>query len=147
MATKSPMEQINELKTVLDNTRKELTVALENARQWQNDAKYQSDLLSLTRYELEAERTAHEATRKERDAMREALQIYADKDNWNTAATTDVESGEPENEDGYSPMKTVELELGLLVVWNYDDDGTSVARSALALSPAAPAQATVQEGE
>jgi len=66
--------------------------------------------------------------------LSEALEIYADKGNWNTEAIAyDVETGEFPNTNGVTPTRDIRLELDVPIVWNYSDDGGELAREVLKL--------------
>lgn len=75
------------------------------------------------------------ALRAENVRLREALQLYADKNNWSTSARDERETGEFPDTNGNSPTVTVEFETGIPIIWTYDDDGGAIARAALDAAP------------
>ena len=81
---------------------------------------------------LKQYRTELAECQQQRDRLAEALEVYANPDNWSSEATAyDMETGVFPNADGVSPTVDVSLELGIDIVWCWDDEGCQVAQKAL----------------
>lgn len=69
----------------------------------------------------------------ENAALREALEIYADKEHWGSEAVTTYEYGFPDVNGNPSEREEVRINLGIDVVWSYlYEHGYVVAQAALA---------------
>jgi len=68
----------------------------------------------------------------ENQRLREALEVYANHDNWDTEAVAhDMETGDFPDVNGNTPTVDIRIELGIPIVWNWSDEGYSLAEKEL----------------
>ena len=81
---------------------------------------------------LKRVRMAYRKSQKENQRLREALEVYANHDNWDTEAVAhDMETGDFPDVNGNTPTVDIRIELGIPIVWNWSDEGYSLAEKEL----------------
>jgi hypothetical protein len=68
----------------------------------------------------------------ENQRLKEVLGVYANHDNWDTEAVAlDMETGEFPDVNGNTPTVDIPIELGIPIIWNWSDEGYSLAEKTL----------------